>query len=170
VAEIQQSVRAITGRRLRSADARVDDLDKSVSFVVIATPRRSTSSLEAMIRSRVASILILSWLVIQVTSLLKLGFGPFRHPIGWVLVLIFLAMSAGLYQASTCRWARVSFLIIGSSFVVFYAYAYFLWKPPCTETFGGCDTSWIFLQPLLVLATLIVLFKPLSSNLRLSGP
>jgi hypothetical protein len=121
-----------------------------------------------MLRPRLASLLILFWCAIQVSSLLQLGFSLFRRPIGWVLVLVFLAMSAGLLLKKTWRWARASFLIMGALLAVFYAYAYFFWKPPCTESPGGCDTSWIPLQPLLVVAALLLLLKPLAFNVPLA--
>lgn len=120
-----------------------------------------------MMRPRLASLLILFWCAIQVSSLLQLGFSPFRRPIGWVLVLLFLAMSIGLLLKKTRGWARASFLIIGALSAVFYAYAYFFWKPPCTESPAGCDTSWILLQPLFVLAALMLLLRPLAFNGRL---
>jgi hypothetical protein len=119
------------------------------------------------LRPRLASLLILFWCAIQVSSLLQLGFGPFRRPIGWVLVLVFPAMSVGLLLKKTWGWARACFLTIGALFVVFYAYAYFFWKPRCTESPGGCDTTWILLQPLLVVAALLLLLKPLAFNGRL---
>jgi hypothetical protein len=112
-------------------------------------------------RPRLSSLLILFWCAIQVLSLLQLGFSPFRRPVGWILVLVFLAMSVGLLLKKTWGWARASFLIIGTLFAVFYAYAYFFWKPPCANSPGGCDTPWILLQPLLVVAALLLLVKPL---------
>jgi len=51
-----QSVRAIAGLRLRRAKERVDDLDKSASLDVGATPRRSTESLAAYVKLRAISL------------------------------------------------------------------------------------------------------------------
>jgi uncharacterized membrane protein len=113
-------------------------------------------------RARVASLLTLLWSAIQAWSLLLLGFYPARHMLGWGLCVLFLAISVGLWLAKP--WARVSFLILGTGFVIFYATAYYFAALPCATDSSTCNMSLVLSQPLLTFATLAILFKPLASN------
>lgn len=111
-----------------------------------------------MNRSRLASIIVFLWSVMQVWSLLLIGFYPEAHPVGWALCLVAFVISAGLWMGKP--WARVSFLILGGGLVVFYAAAYFLGLTPCAKDMTGCNILLVVSQPALTLAALATLLKP----------
>jgi len=115
-----------------------------------------------MIRSRLASVLALLWSAVQAWSLMLLGFRPALHVVGWGLCVVFLTIAVGLWLAKP--WARISFLVIGSGFVIFYVGAYYLSDLPCARDSSGCNIPLILSQPILTIATLAILFRPLASN------
>ena len=113
-------------------------------------------------RARLASVLTLVWSAIQAWSLLLLGFYPARHVVGWGLCAIFVAIAIGLWLARP--WARVTFLVVGSGFVIFYATAYYLAGLPCAGDSSSCNMPLVLSQPILTVATLAILLMPLASN------
>ena len=114
-----------------------------------------------MIRARLASLLTVLWSVIQAWSLLLLHFYPSRHFVGWGLCAVSLTIAIGLWLAKP--WARVSFLVFGGGFVIFYAAAYYLAVFPCDHD-SSCNIPLVLSQPILMIATLGILFRPLASN------
>src|SRR5712692_3004940 len=91
-----------------------------------------------------------------------LGFPSCTSCCRWGLCVVFLTIAVGLWLAKP--WARISFLVIGSGFVVFYAGAYYLSDLPCARDSSGCNIPLILSQPILTIATLAILFRPLASN------
>jgi hypothetical protein len=120
-----------------------------------------------MTRTRLASLLTLLWAVIQVCSLVFIGHYPPRHLIGWVLAVLFLVISGGLWFGKL--WSRRLFFIVGSALVVSYAVIMSMSGFPCGRDSPGCY-PWALSQPILVVATLVVLLWPLASNQRLERP
>jgi len=110
---------------------------------------------------RLASVLTVVWCVIQAWSLLLLRFYPAQHVVAWGLCVVFLAVAVGLWLAKS--WARVSYLVLGGAFVIFYAIAWYLTGFPCAEG-SGCNVPLVLSQPLLTVATLAILLRPLASN------
>lgn len=115
-----------------------------------------------MNRSRLASIIVFLWGVLQVWSLLLIGFYPKAHPVGWVLCLVAFGISVGLWMGKP--WARITFLILGGGLAVSYAVVYFLGLTPCARDMAGCNVLLIISQPVLTLAALAILLKPFASN------
>jgi hypothetical protein len=115
-----------------------------------------------MNRARLASLLTLLWSAIQGWSLLLLGFYPAYHIVAWGLCVVFLAVAVGLWLAKP--WARVSYLVLGGGFVIFYVVAWYLTGFPCAEGSSGCNVPLVLSQPMLTIATLAILLKPLASN------
>jgi uncharacterized membrane protein len=115
-----------------------------------------------MSRARLASLLTLLWSAIQAWSLVLLGFYPAFHIVGWGLCAIFLTIAIGLWFAKP--WARVSFLVLGSGFVIFYIAAYYLARLPCASDSSSCNIPLVLSQPMLTIATLAILLRPLASN------
>ena len=115
-----------------------------------------------MSRVRLASVLTVVWCAIQVWSLLLLRFYPTHHVAAWALCVIFLAVAVGLWLAKP--WARVSYLVLGGGFVIFYVVAWYLTGFPCAEGSSGCNVPLVLSQPMLTIATLAILLRPLASN------
>ena len=114
-----------------------------------------------MNRARLASVLIALWSAVQAWSLLLIHYYPAQHPIGWILCVVFLAISIGLWLSRP--WARVLFLVVGSGFVVFYA-ATFYFTGLCTGDSSSCNVLLVLSQPVLTIAALATLVRSLASN------
>jgi len=115
-----------------------------------------------MNRARLASVLVVAWSGVQAWSLLLLRFYPAQHMTGWILCAMFLAIAVGLWLAKP--WARVLFLAVGSGFVVFYAAGFFLTDLPCAKESSSCNVPLLLSQPVLMIAALAILFRPMTSN------
>ncbi len=115
-----------------------------------------------MSRVRLASVLTVVWCAIQAWSLLLLHFYPKGHVVAWALCIIFLAVAVGLWLAKP--WARMSYLVLGGGFVIFYVVAWYLTGFPCAEGSSGCNVPLVLSQPMLTIATLAILLRPLASN------
>lgn len=115
-----------------------------------------------MNRARLASLLTLLWGAIQGWSLLTLGFYPASHFVAWVICVASFIIALGLWIAKP--WARVSYLIAGSGFVIFYAVASYLTGFPCASDSTGCNIPLVLSQPILTVATLAILLRSLLSN------
>jgi uncharacterized membrane protein (DUF2068 family) len=78
------------------------------------------------------------------------------------MCVLFLVISVGLWLRQP--WARVTFLIVGSIFLVFYVVAYNFLQFPCTNHLVDCYPLLILSQPLLTVGALITLVKRFASN------
>jgi hypothetical protein len=123
--------------------------------------RPSLRTLEAMARARFASVLVLGWSAIQVWTLLLLHFYPLQHIVGWSLSVLALLIAIALWVEKP--WARVLFLVFGGGFVVFYAVVFYLSGFSCA-TGSGCSIPLLLSQPLLLIAALALMVRPLASN------
>ena len=113
-------------------------------------------------RARLASVLAVAWAAIQAWSLLLLRFYPPQHIVGWSLCVAFLLVAIGLWLARP--WARVLLLVLGVGFIVFYAAGFFVTGLPCAGDGSNCNIPLVLSQPLVTVAALVALLKPLASN------
>ena len=115
-----------------------------------------------MARARIASVLVIGWGAIQVWTLLLLHFYPPQHIVGWSLCVVALLVAIALWLAKP--WARVLFLVFGSGFVVFYVVVFYLSGFSCATDSSGCSIPLLLSQPLLMIAALALLVRPMASN------
>jgi hypothetical protein len=115
-----------------------------------------------MSRVRLASVLTVLWCLVQAWSLLLLRFYPAQRVVAWGICVVFLAVAIGLWLAKP--WARVSYLFLGGGFLIFYAISSYLTGFPCAEGSSGCNVPLILSQPMLTIATLAILLRPLAPN------
>jgi len=113
-----------------------------------------------MRRAHLAAIFALLWSAIQVWTLLLIGFYPWDRPVGWMLCIVALVISAGLWAEKS--WARISSLILGSFLIIFYAVAQIVNPNSCVHDPSNCNFLLILSQPVLMLAMLAFVFKSFS--------
>jgi len=119
-----------------------------------------------MVRARSASLILLLWCAVLTWSLLTFeNIVHHRRLVGWGVIAIFLAICGGLWFAKV--WARNCFLLFGGALLIAYvAIAYFDGVGCSNHTHWFRCYSMVYSQPLLVVAALAILVRPLASNNR----
>jgi hypothetical protein len=131
---------------------------------IFVTYRRSTSSLDAMGRARIAALLVLLWTALQAWFLVRIGFDFGGHRSAWVICVLGLALAVALWFQMP--WARICCLGLGGLLLVLYVGTIFTVGTSCSGASLMCYGR-ILSQPALVAGILVTLFKPLASNNRM---
>ncbi len=119
---------------------------------------RSTWALEAMDRLRISSLAVAVWALLHGYFLLRIGFIPAQHPIGWGIFAVALTLAAALWHRR--RWAR--FVVILLTAILLCGYAT-VWTrdsvTPCGLRELKCLVA-LGSQPVLTLIAFLILLSP----------
>jgi hypothetical protein len=152
-----------------------------------------------MTRTRFASLLVLLCGMLLAWSLVGALDHLYPPPpyVLWCLCTILFLASVGLWFQ--IAWARITFLIAGVLLLLFevatallapggcagtlvdcyghyihsepsLAVGYYLARFTCSSESISCYTAFMYLQPVLLVMTAVVLIRPSASNNRWSGP
>jgi hypothetical protein len=120
-----------------------------------------------MDRTRLASLLVALWALLNAYFLTLIGYTPTARPLGWCIFAIALVLAAALWLRK--RWARPVVLLLAAALLCCYAVVLVRdGTAPCTPAEVRCQIE-VLANPFLALAAFVVLISQWSLTTRWSG-